>query len=188
MRESPSPRGWFSSHRAAPPIRLRSISRRRSRWSCGTAAWHVTPRRRAAVCDWTRAALLKGGDSGAAIVAGDSRRSPLIERVTAAADADPRMPPEGSRLTSRQIASLRRWIDSAAVWPDGFVLTSPRTAAVDHWAFQPVRRATPPSITAPSRAAKRHRLVRNRAARFPDDRSGGRSRSAHSPAPARRST
>lgn len=100
----------------------------------------------------TRAALLKGGDSGAAIVAGDSRRSPLIERVTAAADADPRMPPEGSRLTSRQIASLRRWIDSAAVWPDGFVLTSPRAAAVDHWAFQPVRRATPPSITAPSRA------------------------------------
>jgi hypothetical protein len=63
------------------------------------------------------AALVNGGDSGPAIVLGDSAASLLIERVS---DSDPEsaMPPEGARLTDDQIRILRAWIDQGAEWDE----------------------------------------------------------------------
>jgi hypothetical protein len=88
----------------------------------------------------SRAALLKGGDSGPAVVAGDPAKSYLLELV-AAADGDLRMPPEGERLTGEQIATLRQWILEGATWPAGFL--EPVSEA-KHWAFQPVTRPAVP--------------------------------------------
>ena len=66
------------------------------------------------------AAILKGGDNGAAIVAGDPANSYLLELVSGT-EGDLRMPPEGERLSSAQINTLRRWITEGAKWPADFV-------------------------------------------------------------------
>ena len=66
----------------------------------------------------TRETLLKGGDSGPAVIAGKSADSPLIELV-ASSDPDTRMPKKGSHLTSEQIGLLRAWIDQGAAWTAG---------------------------------------------------------------------
>ncbi len=43
--------------------------------------------------------------------------SPLIKFVTGE-DKDLRMPPEGDLLSAAEIATLTRWIDEGAAWPD----------------------------------------------------------------------
>src|SRR5262245_6890446 len=57
-----------------------------------------------------RATLLKGGDSGAAVVVGKSADSLLIKMV-AGLEKDRLMPAQGTRLTNRQVGVLRAWID-----------------------------------------------------------------------------
>ncbi|MEK6235988.1 MAG: hypothetical protein N2C14_14870, partial [Planctomycetales bacterium] len=57
----------------------------------------------------TRALMLQGGDDGAAIVPGNAKDSPLVQRITAVHDE--RMPPEsqGSPLTAAEVALIRKW-------------------------------------------------------------------------------
>ncbi len=59
--------------------------------------------------------LLKGGDSGPAVVVGKSAESYLIELVSGI-DPDEVMPQKGSRLTPHQISLLRAWIDQGLSW------------------------------------------------------------------------
>jgi mono/diheme cytochrome c family protein len=66
----------------------------------------------------TRETLLKGGDSGPAIVPGNSAESLLIALVQGV-DPDNIMPKKGSRLTADQIGLLRGWIDQGAPWEAG---------------------------------------------------------------------
>src|SRR5262245_6395602 len=63
------------------------------------------------------ALIRKGGESGPAIVAGNSAQSLLIEKV--AATDDSRMPPpgEGQPLAAEQLTLLKTWIDSGAQSP-----------------------------------------------------------------------
>jgi len=61
---------------------------------------------------------LKGGESHAPdIVPGHGAKSPLI-RFVAGEEKDLLMPPKNGRLSAEQIATLRRWIDEGAVWPE----------------------------------------------------------------------
>ncbi len=90
----------------------------------------------------TAAAMFLGGDSGAAVIAGDEAASLLIERVSATA-ADQRMPPEfeGEQLSHEEIQLLRDWLAQGALAPEQ------ETAEADpreHWAFQPIRRPEVP--------------------------------------------
>ena len=80
---------------------------------------------------------LKGGDSGAALTAGNSHDSLLIQLVSGI-DEDRIMPPEGNQsLTAQQIGILRAWIDHGASWPDGHDVIDPRLdRAKTHWAFK----------------------------------------------------
>jgi hypothetical protein len=81
-----------------------------------------------------------GGDSGAAVVAGNSGASLLIERITAL-DDNVRMPPEGKALTADQIRSMTRWIDSGAISPEN---EQPEEDPRQHWSFRkPVRPMVP---------------------------------------------
>lgn len=58
----------------------------------------------------TRELILQGGDSGPAVVPGKPLESLLFEQVV-----EKRMPPEGRRLTGREIDLLRRWIEGGAL-------------------------------------------------------------------------
>ena len=66
----------------------------------------------------TRETLLQGGESGPAVLPGNSRESRLIALVQGI-DPDSVMPKKGSRLTSDQISLLRAWIDQGAPWDAG---------------------------------------------------------------------
>ena len=72
----------------------------------------------------TRVTLLKGGDSGASVVLGNSAQSLLIELVSGV-DPDNVMPQKGSRLTREQVGLLRAWIDQGAVWEAGVTFAKP---------------------------------------------------------------
>lgn len=81
-----------------------------------------------------------GGDSGAAIVPGDTSHSLLVDRITTSDDTV-RMPPEGKPLTAEQISVITRWINSGATPPES---EQPEQDPRQHWAFQkPVRPAIP---------------------------------------------
>ncbi len=92
----------------------------------------------------TREQFVRGGDSGPAIIAGKSQESRLIQLIAASKDAAEKMPPEGSRLSAEQVGKFRRWIDAGAPWPKDLVIKSPKAAALEHWAFQPIKRPVPP--------------------------------------------
>ncbi len=62
----------------------------------------------------SRAALLKGGESGPAIVPGHGDKSLLVAAVRHAKDL--RMPPKG-KLPERAVADLVTWINRGAAWP-----------------------------------------------------------------------
>lgn len=64
----------------------------------------------------TRAALLKGGDNGKAIVGKKPEKSRLIDVL--AADSDPHMPPK-KQLSSQQVEVLRRWVAAGLPWDGG---------------------------------------------------------------------
>lgn len=63
----------------------------------------------------SRETLLKGGDTGPAVVPGKSADSLLIELVQGF-DPDSAMPKKGGRLTPDQISVLRAWIDQGVKW------------------------------------------------------------------------
>src|SRR5262249_43392720 len=54
-----------------------------------------------------------------AAVPGKSADSKLIRRVTSD-DSDERMPPEGARLSDKEVRVLRTWIDEGLAWESGF--------------------------------------------------------------------
>ena len=82
----------------------------------------------------SREALMRGGDSGAAIVPGKAKESLLI-RAVRHEDEDLKMPKEG-KLTERQIADLVRWVEMGAPFPSA-QKSGVRTRDPNHWAFQP---------------------------------------------------
>jgi cytochrome c553 len=72
----------------------------------------------------SRETLLKGGESGPAIVPGASVESHLVELV-AGLDPDSVMPQKGKRLTPEQVGLLRAWIDQGATWDPGISFAKP---------------------------------------------------------------
>jgi len=95
----------------------------------------------------TRQGLLKGGDSGSAIVPGDPDRSLLIKAVRYA-DEHLQMPPKDKKLSSDQIADLEAWVRMGAPDPRiGLPSTlNSQLSANQHWAFQPVRKPPVPGV------------------------------------------
>lgn len=97
----------------------------------------------------TRAGVLKGGDSGPAIVAGKPAESLLAQSVTYD-DPNLQMPPKG-RLTGAEIEALQQWITLGAPDPrSGTSDTVSRTTRLkegrQHWSFQPVKVPQVPQV------------------------------------------
>lgn len=59
-------------------------------------------------------AMLKGGETGPALVPGDAAKSYMLEVVTLPKDDDMFMPPKGAPLTAEEIQLLRDWIVAGA--------------------------------------------------------------------------
>ncbi|QEF98115.1 Planctomycete cytochrome C [Stieleria maiorica] len=96
------------------------------------------------------AAMLEGGDSGEAVVPGDADGSLLIEAVRYDSYE---MPPKG-KLPDEDIATLERWVEIGAPWPEedapAETVTRPefdlRQRAQDHWVWQPVGSLEVPTV------------------------------------------
>ncbi len=87
----------------------------------------------------------RGGDRGLTIVPGKSGKSVLFQAILGRADVTA-MPVDADRLSTEQIAMIRRWIDEGAVIPDDEPEISTSVES-DHWAFQPVRRPVAPAVS-----------------------------------------
>jgi hypothetical protein len=101
-----------------------------------------------------REKLLKGGESGPAILPGKARESLLYKLV--AHVKEPHMPFERDKLPAPAIAHIAAWIDNGAPY-DGSLLGrktegpswTEKVVADDarrFWSFQPLRRAEPPRV------------------------------------------
>jgi mono/diheme cytochrome c family protein len=97
----------------------------------------------------SRASMLQGGKSGPAIQPNNPDESLLIQAVSHS-HARLKMPPTG-KLKDEEIADLRSWIKSGAVWPEtpapspspAYVITAEQRA---FWAFQPVHKPALPDV------------------------------------------
>ncbi len=92
----------------------------------------------------SREGLLKGGDTGPAIVPGDPEKSLLIELIHYK-DPDMEMPPK-SKLPDAVIADFETWVKNGAAWPEEAAPTTEGKAAgfdlekrkADHWCWKPL--------------------------------------------------
>ncbi len=98
----------------------------------------------------TRAGVLKGGDTGPAIIASDPEKSLLIQAVRYT-DEHLRMPPKDKKLSSSQISDLETWVKMGAPDPRTAAavnssIPDPQSQAADHWAFKPVIQPAIPAV------------------------------------------
>lgn len=87
--------------------------------------------------------LLKGGESGPAIVVNQPEDSLLISAVKR---ESLEMPPDQT-LSPDEIRVLSTWIEQGAVWPDSARLAD--TKSIDfsrHWSFQPIQSPPRPAV------------------------------------------
>lgn len=94
--------------------------------------------------------LIKGGDSGPALVPGKPEESLLIKAV-GYSDPDLQMPPKGKKLSPGQIADLQQWVRIGAPWPAANPVTVKARGKISEadrkwWAFQPVREPPVPNL------------------------------------------
>ena len=103
----------------------------------------------------TRAGLLAGGKSGAAVSPGKAQESLLYKLV--AHQAEPAMPYFEEKLPDDAVSAIAEWINSGAAYDKPLLSEADATAwtrktvspnAKAHWAFQPLQAARPPTTTA----------------------------------------
>jgi hypothetical protein len=89
----------------------------------------------------TVAAILHGGDTGAAVVPGKSGESLIVEQISSRA-----MPPaKDAKLSDLEVATVRGWIDAGARG-ESHVGPSGARAATTWWSFHPPRRPQIPAV------------------------------------------
>ena len=102
----------------------------------------------------TRDDMLKGGNSGAAIVPGDPEKSLLVHALRQ--DRTLKMP-QGGKLTEAQVGDFAKWIQDGAVWPASAPASQqPKAKAGSQyvitpqqrqfWSIQPLRASAPPEV------------------------------------------
>ncbi len=102
----------------------------------------------------SRAAILKGGDSGASgAVPGQSDKSLLVKAIQHVGDI--KMPPE-KKLTDLEIADLSKWVEMGLPWPKTAEVAKPQSleqrvaeSRKSLWSLQPVERPAIPTVSKP---------------------------------------
>jgi mono/diheme cytochrome c family protein len=102
----------------------------------------------------SREALLKGGESGPALVPGDPDNSLLVQ-VVRHVSGQPKMPRRKDKLPDAQIEALAQWVRSGAPWPASAAPTPTRTAGApsgirpehrEFWSFKPLASHPVPAV------------------------------------------
>ena len=87
--------------------------------------------------------LQAGGDSGAAIVGGKPDESLLLDYISG---DQPLMPKGEKPLSADEVAAIREWIATGAVWPAGVELTDKRQYDLNWWSLVPLHRPALPAV------------------------------------------
>ncbi len=95
----------------------------------------------------SRDGMLKGGDSGAALVVAKPDESPLYFRAISMNGEKPEMPEKGEALSKVEADALREWISAGAIWPKNLVLKEKAKADGSFWSLQPLKVAEPPVVS-----------------------------------------
>lgn len=92
----------------------------------------------------SRAAILRGGEAGEIVVAGQPNESALIAAIRY---EDVEMPPD-EKLSDPEIAALTKWVEMGLPWPQGTAPSakSAHEVAANHWAYQPVQQPAVPDV------------------------------------------
>jgi mono/diheme cytochrome c family protein len=101
----------------------------------------------------SRAALLKGADSGPVLVEGQPDKSSLVRAVRYADQI--KMPPAPkTKLAPEAIEALTEWVRMGAPWPDGAAVAAKQASSDEarkrHWSFQPVTNPAIPAVKNPA--------------------------------------
>ncbi len=91
----------------------------------------------------TRNSARTGGESGPAIEPGKPEESLLIDMISG---DNPMMPKGGAPLNPQEVATIRRWVEQGAQWPEGVVLKESRPDDGPWWAIQPLNRPAVPTV------------------------------------------
>ncbi|AMY08006.1 Planctomycete cytochrome C [Luteitalea pratensis] len=92
---------------------------------------------------------LKGGATGPLLVAGNSAKSYLVQRLLGEGGED-QMPLDKDPLSAEQTALIRAWIDQGAEWPATPGATpgaAPTQTVEEHWAYLKPKKAAPPAVS-----------------------------------------
>ena len=100
----------------------------------------------------SRAAIVKGGASGTALISGDAEKSLLIQVVRQTGKM--KMPQGGAKLSDAKIADLAAWVQMGAPWPETAVpvgddgVKAPLGDAHwrTFWSLQPVKKPIIPKV------------------------------------------
>ncbi|MFO0905098.1 MAG: PSD1 and planctomycete cytochrome C domain-containing protein [Pirellulales bacterium] len=92
-----------------------------------------------------RDALLKGGDSGPAVVPGKPDESLLVRAIRHQADA-PQMPEDG-KLSDAQIRDFELWVERGAAFPASIDAVAAKKRE-EHWSYQPLAAPSLPAVRA----------------------------------------
>jgi hypothetical protein len=115
--------------------------------NCYKCHSHQSEKVRAGLLLDTREGLLRGGESGPAVVPGDVPKSLLIKAISYT-DADLQMPPDDNKLPTTAIADLVAWVKMGA--PDPRTGTTAQQVWVDsvktHWSWQPLKKPQVPEV------------------------------------------
>ena len=90
----------------------------------------------------SRSAMLKGGESGPAIVPGDPAASLLIQAIQRLEDVSAMPPGKDKALRPEQVADFVAWVRSGAEWPE----KSAKFEISRHWAFEPLGKGIIPEV------------------------------------------
>jgi hypothetical protein len=97
----------------------------------------------------TRESVLRGGDSGPAVVPGDAKASLLYKRIKH--ELQPGMPFQANKLPEEVIAHIAEWINAGAPYDQPLRLSGTgqrdaTQASSSHWAFKPPKRPAIPAV------------------------------------------
>jgi mono/diheme cytochrome c family protein len=100
----------------------------------------------------SRAGFMRGGDTGALVLPGNSEKSLIVRRLLGL-DGEDRMPKDGDPLPADQIALIRSWIDQGAhgLGTGGAAGVSPSATpeVQTHWAYRRPARPALPDVRRP---------------------------------------